>query len=140
MKQVLINLLSNAVKYNKEGGTVLVDCSVSANGRVRIGVKDSGEGLTTDQVAQLFQPFNRLGQEGSAEKGTGIGLVVCKRLVELMGGTIDVASTVGEGSVFSIELNRTVARQPELVAALAPPRRTSSSGGYAVAHSALCRG
>ncbi len=120
VKQVLINLLSNAVKYNKEGGTVLVDCSVSANGRVRIGVKDSGEGLTTDQVAQLFQPFNRLGQEGSAEKGTGIGLVVCKRLVELMGGTIDVASTVGAGSVFSIELNRTVARQPELVAALAP--------------------
>ena len=107
VKQVLINLLSNAVKYNKEGGTVLVDCSVSATGRVRISVKDSGEGLTTDQVAQLFQPFNRLGQEGSAEKGTGIGLVVCKRLVELMGGTIDVASTVGEGSVFSIELNLT---------------------------------
>jgi len=112
VKQVLINLLSNAVKYNKEGGTVLVDCTASERGRVRIRVKDTGEGLTADELAQLFQPFNRLGQEGSAEKGTGMGLVVCKRLVELMGGTIDVASTVGVGSVFSIELNLTAERQP----------------------------
>jgi CheY-like chemotaxis protein len=60
----------------------------------------------------LFQPFNRLGQEGNAEKGTGIGLVVCKRLVELMGGTIDVVSAIGKGSVFSIELSLTTERQP----------------------------
>jgi signal transduction histidine kinase/ActR/RegA family two-component response regulator len=119
VKQVLINLLSNAVKYNKEGGTVLVDCIAGANGRVRICVKDSGEGLTAGELAQLFQPFNRLGQEGSAEKGTGIGLVVCKRLVELMGGSIDVDSTVGEGSVFSIELNQTAERQPAAGASLA---------------------
>jgi PAS domain S-box-containing protein len=112
VKQVLINLLSNAIKYNKEGGTVLVDCIASEAGRVRIRVKDTGEGLTADQLAQLFQPFNRLGQESNAEKGTGIGLVVCKRLVELMGGTIDVCSTVGKGSVFSIELNLTAERQP----------------------------
>ena len=112
VKQVLINLLSNAIKYNKEGGTVLVDCVASEAGRVRIRVKDTGEGLTADQLAQLFQPFNRLGQESNAEKGTGIGLVVCKRLVELMGGTIDVCSTVGKGSVFSIELNLTAERQP----------------------------
>jgi PAS domain S-box-containing protein len=112
VKQVLINLLSNAVKYNKEGGAVLVDCTAGESGRVRIRVKDTGEGLTADELAQLFQSFNRLGQEGSAEKGTGMGLVVCKRLVELMGGTIDVASTVGEGSVFSIELNLTAERQP----------------------------
>jgi signal transduction histidine kinase/ActR/RegA family two-component response regulator len=112
IKQILVNLLSNAVKYNKEGGTVLVDCIASAPGRVRICVKDSGEGLTVDQLTQLFQPFNRLGQEGHAEKGTGIGLVVCKRLVELMGGTIDVVSTLGKGSVFSIELSLTTERQP----------------------------
>jgi PAS domain S-box-containing protein len=112
VKQVLINLLSNAIKYNREGGTVLVDCIASEAGRVRIRVKDTGEGLTADQLAQLFQPFNRLGQESNAEKGTGIGLVVCKRLVELMGGTIDVCSTVGKGSVFSIELNLTAERQP----------------------------
>jgi PAS domain S-box-containing protein len=112
VKQVLINLLSNAVKYNKEGGTVLVDCIASEPDRVRICVKDTGEGLTADQLTQLFQPFNRLGQEGNAEKGTGIGLVVCKRLVELMGGTIDVGSTVGKGSVFSVELSLTAERQP----------------------------
>jgi PAS domain S-box-containing protein len=112
VKQVLVNLLSNAVKYNKEGGTVLVDCIANEPDRVRICVKDTGEGLTADQLTQLFQPFNRLGQEGNAEKGTGIGLVVCKRLVELMGGTIDVVSTVGKGSVFSIELSLTIERQP----------------------------
>jgi PAS domain S-box-containing protein len=112
VKQVLINLLSNAIKYNKEGGTVLVDCIANRSGRVRICIKDTGAGLTADQLAQLFQPFNRLGQEGSTEKGTGIGLVVCKRLVELMGGTIDAASAVGKGSVFSIELNLTAERQP----------------------------
>jgi PAS domain S-box-containing protein len=111
VKQVLVNLLSNAVKYNKEGGTILVDCIASGPGRVRICVEDTGEGLTADQLAQLFQPFNRLGQEGNAEKGTGIGLVVCKRLVELMGGTIDASSTVGKGSVFSIELSLTTERQ-----------------------------
>jgi PAS domain S-box-containing protein len=112
VKQVLVNLLSNAVKYNKEGGTVLVDCSAIQPDRIRISVKDSGEGLTADQLTQLFQPFNRLGQEGNAEKGTGIGLVVCKRLVELMGGTIHASSTFGKGSVFSIELNLTSERQP----------------------------
>ena len=112
VKQVLINLLSNAVKYNREGGTVLVNCIASEPERVRICVEDTGEGLTADQLAQLFQPFNRLGQEGNAEKGTGIGLVVCKRLVELMGGTIAVGSTVGKGSVFSFELSLTAERHP----------------------------
>ena len=87
MKQVLINLLSNAIKYNKVGGTVVVDCITSTPGRIRICVKDTGDGLTPDKLAQLFQPFNRLGKEASVEEGTGIGLVVTKRLVELMGGS-----------------------------------------------------
>ena len=104
LKQVLINLLSNAIKYNKVGGTVLVDCGATTPERVRICVRDTGEGLSALQLTQLFQPFNRLGQEGSAERGTGIGLVVCKRLIELMGGVIDVESEVGKGSVFCIEL------------------------------------
>jgi PAS domain S-box-containing protein len=105
VKQVLINLLSNAIKYNKLGGTVGVDYITSTPGRIRICVKDSGEGLTADQLAQLFQPFNRLGQEANAEEGTGIGLVTTKRLIELMGGAIGAESTVGAGSVFWIELN-----------------------------------
>ncbi|MDB5969337.1 MAG: sensor hybrid histidine kinase [Hydrocarboniphaga sp.] len=107
IKQVLINLLSNAIKYNNVGGTVAVYCLTSTPGRIRICVEDAGVGLAPDQLAQLFQPFNRLGQEASIEEGTGIGLVVCKRLVELMGGVIGVKSTVGKGSVFWFELNLT---------------------------------
>ena len=107
VKQVLINLLSNAIKYNRAGGSVEVTCSSPTAHRLRINVHDSGEGLTPEKLAQLFQPFNRLGQEGSAKEGTGIGLVVSKRLAELMSGTIGVQSTVGAGSVFWIELNLT---------------------------------
>jgi len=104
VKQVLINLLSNAIKYNTKGGSVEVECSESAPGRLRVSIRDTGVGLPPEQLAQLFQPFNRLGQEGGGEEGTGIGLVVAKRLVELMGGTIGVESTVGVGSVFWLEL------------------------------------
>jgi len=106
VKQVLINLLSNAIKYNKVGGTVAVETTVSVD-TIRISVRDTGEGLVPDKLAQLFQPFNRLGQESSAEQGTGIGLVVSKRLIEWMGGEIGVESTVGQGSVFWIELKLT---------------------------------
>ncbi|MES2366709.1 MAG: ATP-binding protein [Pseudomonadota bacterium] len=106
VKQVLINLLSNAIKYNRIGGTVKVVCSNSQTpGRIRISVQDTGQGLSAEKLSQLFQPFNRLGQEAGIEEGTGIGLVVSKRLVELMEGEIGAESTVGLGSVFWIELN-----------------------------------
>ena len=111
VKQVLINLLFNAIKYNKPGGTVVVECTLSPPDSIRISVRDTGAGLAPEQLAQLFQPFNRLGKEASAEEGTGIGLVVTKRLVELMGGVIGVESTVGVGSVFWIELSLTAAPQ-----------------------------
>ncbi|OIP18831.1 MAG: hypothetical protein AUK50_05425 [Comamonadaceae bacterium CG2_30_57_122] len=81
LKQVLINLLSNAIKYNRSGGTVTLACSAPTPERLRISVQDTGEGLSEAKLAQLFQPFNRLGQEASATKGTGIGLVVSQRLV-----------------------------------------------------------
>jgi signal transduction histidine kinase len=87
-------------------------CSFSKD-TIRISVKDGGEGLSADQLAQLFQPFNRLGQESGAEQGTGIGLVVTKKLVELMGGKIGVESTVGVGSEFWIELKRAMPPQAE---------------------------
>ena len=111
MKQIFINLLSNAIKYNKVGGTVVVDCIASTPGRIRIRVKDTGEGLTPEDMNGLFQPFNRLGQGAGAEEGTGIGLVVCKRLIESMGGVIGVESTVGEGSMFWVDLNLTSEQQ-----------------------------
>lgn len=111
LKQVVINLLTNAIKYNRVGGTVVVACTVTTPGRIRICIEDSGEGLSREKIAQLFQPFNRLGQETAAQEGTGIGLVTAKRLIELMDGTIGVESTVGKGSVFWVELNLTSERQ-----------------------------
>jgi signal transduction histidine kinase/ActR/RegA family two-component response regulator len=107
LKQVLLNLLSNAVKYNREDGAVVLACEQVAPARLRLSVQDTGIGLDADQVASLFQPFNRLGQEGGNQEGTGIGLVVTKRLVELMGGEIGVTSSPGVGSVFWIELATT---------------------------------
>jgi PAS domain S-box-containing protein len=111
LKQIIINLLSNAIKYNQEQGTVVVDCTVSAPQRIRIRVADTGAGLPPEKLAQLFQPFNRLGQEAGGEAGTGIGLVVTKRLVELMEGVMGVESTVGVGSVFWCELISAAAPQ-----------------------------
>jgi PAS domain S-box-containing protein len=104
LKQIVINLLSNAIKYNKEQGTVVVDCTVNAADRIRISVRDTGAGLSPEKMAQLFQPFNRLGQEASGVTGTGIGLVVTKRLAELMDGVLGVESTVGVGSMFWYEM------------------------------------
>ncbi len=138
VKQVFINLLSNAIKYNRAGGRVEV--RVSADGPLRMGISfhDTGQGLAPDRLAQLFQPFNRLGQENGPEEGTGIGLVVSKRLVELMGGLIDARSVVGEGSVFHVELVSAPSPQwaagPEHLPAPAP--RPVHAG--APRHTVLC--
>ncbi|MFZ2490858.1 MAG: PAS domain S-box protein [Thermoanaerobaculia bacterium] len=120
-KQVLINLLSNAIKYNTPGGSVVVDCRAnSSSHRIRVTVTDTGAGLSPDKVAQLFQPFNRLGQEVGGEEGTGIGLVVSKRLVELMDGVIGVESVPGKGSIFWVELMSTAPLTLPASAEIAP--------------------
>jgi CheY-like chemotaxis protein len=90
---------------------VEVKCTENTPGRIRASIRDTGAGLGSEQLAQLFQPFNRLGQEAGGEEGTGIGLVVAKRLVELMEGEIGVRSTVGMGSVFWFELPSVAAAQ-----------------------------
>jgi signal transduction histidine kinase/AmiR/NasT family two-component response regulator len=125
VKQVLINLLSNAIKYNVVGGTVVVACNVTIPGRIRICVMDTGAGLSAEKLAQLFQPFNRLGQEANVEEGTGIGLVVCKRLIDLMGGAIGAESTVGKGSGFWIELN--LSAEPQLAVGAVKPRAVTQA-------------
>src|SRR5437660_7858870 len=99
---------------------VVVDCSAPNPERVRISVKDTGAGLPPEKLSQLFQPFNRLGQEAGGQEGTGIGLVVARQLIELMGGVIGVESTVGSGSVFWFDMTATT--EPQLhISASGPP-------------------
>ena len=125
VKQVLINLLSNAIKYNRAGGKVVVECIAGTPGSIRVCVQDTGEGLAADKLEQLFQPFNRLGREDSVEQGTGIGLVMCKRLIELMGGVIGVESTIGEGSKFWFELQ--LAADPSPAVSAIKPAATAQA-------------
>ncbi|WP_332451466.1 ATP-binding protein [Burkholderia ubonensis] len=140
-RQILLNLLSNAIKYNRASGAVDVDCDLRAPGRIRVSVRDTGPGLSQGQLAQLFQPFNRLGQDAGGEEGTGIGLVVAKRLTELMGGVIGADSTIGKGSVFWIELD--AASAPEAAAlgdarpAASAERATAETAAEAPAHTVL---
>jgi PAS domain S-box-containing protein len=103
-KQVIVNLLSNAIKYNSQEGSVELTVEERAEGRVRVSIRDTGVGLSSGQLAELFVPFQRLGQEAGETEGTGIGLVVTKRLIELMGGAIGMESQVGVGSVFWVEM------------------------------------
>jgi PAS domain S-box-containing protein len=104
LKQALLNLLSNAVKYNREGGDVRIDVQAEGIDRLRIRVTDSGPGIPATRLAQLFQPFNRLGAEATEIEGTGIGLTITRRIIEMIGGSVDVESEVGVGSTFWIEL------------------------------------
>jgi len=103
MKQILLNLLGNGIKYNREGGTVSITCGEPSPGRLRIQITDTGPGIPKEQFGLLFTPFERLGAEQTTVEGTGIGLALSRRLTEVMGGTIDVESTVGRGSTFSVE-------------------------------------
>ncbi len=105
VKQILTNLLSNAVKYNIDAGRIHIACRSAAAGVVEVTVTDTGLGMTADQLAELFQPFNRLGRERSTQhQGTGIGLVISQRLAELMGGTLKARSVAGQGSSFILSL------------------------------------
>ncbi|GEM_PF-2369626 len=103
-KQVLINLLSNAIKYNREVGTITLACQRYAPGWQKVSVTDTGPGIPADRLDELFVPFNRLEADKSQTQGTGVGLAVAKRLVELMGGEIGVESRLGEGSTFWLVL------------------------------------
>jgi PAS domain S-box-containing protein len=104
LKQILLNLLSNAVKYNRQGGTVQLECGPGAEGRLRVAVADTGPGIARESIDQLFVPFERLGGEQTGIEGAGLGLPLSRRLAEAMGGTLEVESTPGQGSRFWVEL------------------------------------
>ncbi|MDD5470659.1 MAG: ATP-binding protein [Sideroxydans sp.] len=137
LKQVMINLLSNAIKYNTSGGLVEVYCSTPTWQRLRISVRDTGHGLAANKLTQLFQPFNRLGQEASSTNGTGIGLVVSQRLVASMGGEMGVSSTVGVGSVFWFELNLSSGADAPTPVELAKPLEPAAVAHLPVPRSVL---
>lgn len=104
LKQALLNLLSNAIKYNRTGGSVKLDVLSEGSDRLRIRVTDTGQGIPAWRMKELFKPFNRLDADSSGIEGTGIGLTITRRIVELMGGSVDVQSEIGVGSSFWIEL------------------------------------
>ena len=125
LRQILVNLLSNAVKYNRHGGSVSVSWRVE-NDECHLLVTDTGPGIAHDKLARLFEPFNRLGAELSKVEGTGIGLFLSRRLAEMMGGRLDIASVLGEGTVATLALK--LAKRPVKLAraALAPSRHSTS--------------
>lgn len=113
LKQVMINLLSNAIKYNRDHGWLEIHCDKRLNGLARISVSDSGTGIAAENLPHMFTSFSRLGAEKSDIEGTGIGLVICKNIIESMNGTIGVESKLGHGSQFWIELPLDDSAPPE---------------------------
>jgi PAS domain S-box-containing protein len=144
LRQVLINLLGNAIKYNRPGGRVMLRTRPGAVGEVLIEVEDTGIGMSEAQIGELFTPFHRLGREqhalpgsvGSAGQpgtpgiqGTGIGLVICRKLCDLMGGELSVSSREGQGSVFGLRLPRATGEPSRTVVTSAAPLVPSVSIG-----------
>ncbi|HEU0200857.1 MAG TPA: ATP-binding protein [Burkholderiaceae bacterium] len=128
LRQVLLNLLGNAVKFTDKGEVSLRVSARAADAHVaalRFEVHDSGVGIAPEQLGQLFQPFQQVGELQRQRSGTGLGLAISRQLVRLMGGDISVQSTPGQGSVFSFEL-----RLPPAQAKVAPPARERVPVGY----------
>jgi signal transduction histidine kinase len=103
-KQVVLNLVSNAIKYNKENGSVIISYDQLENGKTRLGVRDTGIGIPHDKMEKIFKPFERLGLEAEGIEGTGIGLTISKKLIEMMNGTIGFSSIPGEGCIFYVDI------------------------------------
>ena len=127
IKQVMLNLLSNAIKYNRDDGKVTIRIDDTGTGFQRISVIDTGFGIPPESQGDLFKPFNRLGAEKTGIEGTGIGLVVCKQLVESMHGKIGMESKDGAGSTFWFEMPSSAIQQNRLEDALADETETATA-------------
>ena len=117
LRQVLLNLLSNAVKYNREGGEIAISARLTIDGRLRLQMRDTGDGIPPEKIERLFVPFDRLGRESVEQEGTGLGLALSKGLVEAMGGHIGAESQLGVGSTFWLELKLVSERLTEAILA-----------------------
>jgi PAS domain S-box-containing protein len=125
LRQVLANLLTNAIKYNRAGGSVWIEARTRRSADAHesmtcIAVRDDGRGMSTVQVAHLFEPFNRLGAEREPIEGVGIGLMIVRHLVQFMGGRVEVSSTPGQGSEFRLWLPAASGAPPQPGTALPP--------------------
>jgi signal transduction histidine kinase len=143
LRQTLLNLLSNAIKYNRPGGHIKVECTVqlvsgeAIGGKIlRLSIADTGAGIPPEKLERLFTPFDRLDVERTAIEGTGLGLSLSKRMVELMGGTLGVESVVGDGSIFWIDLplSETVAASPQLPSPAFDDARARNGSVPRIAH------
>jgi CheY-like chemotaxis protein len=117
LRQILVNLLSNAAKYNREGGSVRIDCQPREADLMRVSVTDTGPGIAPEHLPNLFKPFERLGAETTAVEGAGIGLALSQKLAELMGTTLGVATSLGQGSTFWLDIPRAEAATVSAAAA-----------------------
>ena len=123
---MLINLLSNAVGYNRMAGRIDVCARSDAGANVIVDVRDTGVGMSAEQLDQLFQPFNRVGAEQTRVEGAGLGLVIARGLAEAMGGALDVSSTLGQGTCFSLRLHRAEGAPAHVVASQGPTTEAAS--------------
>jgi signal transduction histidine kinase len=103
LKQVLLNLLSNAIKFTPEGGRIEVGATLD-NGAVEVSVSDTGVGIATEDLDAVFEEFRQVGASAAKQEGTGLGLALCRKFVELHGGSIRVESAIGTGSTFTFRL------------------------------------
>ena len=132
-KQILMNFGSNAIKYNRPAGSVVFAVSLPGADRLRVTVRDTGAGIPLEKQDKLFQPFQRAGQEAGPIEGTGIGLVITKRLAELMGGDVGFRSVPGQGSEFWVDMRVHLSQARSSAPAGARPHRAAVHGNWAAA-------